>query len=135
MGLIVASLITLTGCLVFLKIGYIWGSSVERSAAELASDKAETGRAREICLCSHAVSFHDQNGCHALRLVTEKVIVGEEDDISFDYPANRVGKRAITDEKVVDRYECPCVRYVGPNSSYLPELEGLNRGTDNAARP
>lgn len=70
---------------------------------------------KEVCQCGHGVSTHDAAGCHKVNFITEKVIVGTE-----EYLGER---RAITDKKIVDQHECFCVRYVGPHSSYVPELD------------
>jgi hypothetical protein len=77
---------------------------------------------KEVCQCTHGVSTHDKAGCHAIEFITEKEIIGEED--FFDHYTEKKGVRAITNKKVVDQHECFCVRYVGPHSSYVPELEG-----------
>jgi hypothetical protein len=65
------------------------------------------GKPREICQCKHGSAFHDATGCHQ-RL--EKATV-------TDYDA--FGKA-----RAWESSECPCVRYVGPLSSYVPELDG-----------
>lgn len=72
----------------------------------------------EICQCGHAVSEHDKNGCHHVSTIYEKVIVGYE-----EYFGGQT-RHPVTDRKVVGSATCSCVRYVGPNSSYVPELEG-----------
>lgn len=54
---------------------------------------------REICQCGHGAAFHRQDGCNATI-------------------AREVGAFS------VKHIPCPCVRYVGPSSSYVPELDG-----------
>jgi hypothetical protein len=85
-------------------------------------EKGPPAPPKEVCQCTHGVSTHDAAGCHAIEFITEKEIIGEEE--FFDHYTEKKGIRAITNKKVVDQHECFCVRYVGPHSSYVPELEG-----------
>lgn len=71
----------------------------------------------EICQCKHAVSEHDKNGCHHVSTIYEKVIVGYREYGDGD-------KMPIMDKKATGSATCTCVRYVGPHSSYVPELDG-----------
>lgn len=59
----------------------------------------------EFCQCTHGSAFHDGGGCHAT--VHGQVLKYS----SYENPI----KWELT--------ECPCVRYVGPLSSYVPELD------------
>ena len=59
---------------------------------------------KEICSCTHASSFHDSKGCHK----TKRTEV-------YDQYGNWSGYQEV---------ECRCIRYVGPASSYVPELDG-----------
>ena len=64
---------------------------------------------QEDCTCGHAVSMHDQSGC--------------TDQAKRPTKANKFG------EPISWNYApCPCVRYVGPGVSYVPEVDGPSRG-------
>ena len=64
---------------------------------------------QEECTCGHAVSVHDQSGC--------------TDQAKRATRANEFG------EPIAWSYApCPCVRYVGPGVSYVPEVDGPPRG-------
>lgn len=65
-------------------------------------EKKPTG---EICQCEHGASTHDKEGCHA------SISVENRWDALGNPNGWRYGK-------------CACVRYVGPSSSYVPELDG-----------
>jgi hypothetical protein len=70
---------------------------------------ARRGRSKtpaEICQCDHGSAFHDGAGCHAS--VNGQILQydGDYEPIKWEIA------------------ECPCVRYVGPLSSYVPELDG-----------
>jgi hypothetical protein len=60
---------------------------------------------QEDCTCGHPISVHDQSGC------TEQV--------KRPTKANPLGWSYAP---------CPCVRYVGPGVSYVPEIDGPPRG-------
>jgi hypothetical protein len=60
---------------------------------------------KEICQCEHPASMHDKDGCRAL----------VEAEIKWD---------TYGDPSKWETRPCACVRYVGPHSSYVPELEG-----------
>jgi hypothetical protein len=64
------------------------------------------GSLPEICQCGHGSAFHDRAGCH--HVVDGQIL--EHD--AYDEPI------------LWERVQCPCVRYVGPLSSYVPELDG-----------
>lgn len=83
------------GCLCTL-MGVAVGSRGQRRKADMDTV--------EVCQCGHYVSFHDKDGCH---------------------DTNEVDKyNAIGDVIGCTREPCKCRRYVGPNSSYVPELDG-----------
>jgi len=64
---------------------------------------------QEECTCGHPVSVHDQSGC--------------TDQAKRATRANEFG------EPIAWSYApCPCVRYVGPGVSYVPEVDGPPRG-------
>jgi hypothetical protein len=64
---------------------------------------------QEDCTCGHPVSMHDQSGCtDQAKRPTKANEFGEP--ISWNYAP------------------CPCVRYVGPGVSYVPEIDGPTRG-------
>lgn len=65
--------------------------------------------APEICQCKHGAAFHDGNGCH----------VGVRGPVKKWTDPTFFAKRPIEWTYV----ECPCVRYLGPLSSYVPELD------------
>jgi hypothetical protein len=65
---------------------------------------------REVCQCKHGSAFHDAKGCH----IGVKSTVKSWTDPTFTAPRPLEWTYA----------ECPCVRYVGPLSSYIPELDG-----------
>jgi hypothetical protein len=54
----------------------------------------------EVCQCKHGSAFHDGDGCRVRVLETD--------------PLTQIGSRK----------KCPCVHYVGPGTSYVPELDG-----------
>jgi hypothetical protein len=54
----------------------------------------------EVCQCTHGSAFHDGNGCRA--------VVVETDPLT----------------KIQRNRTCSCVHYVGPSTSYVPELDG-----------
>ncbi|WP_327066828.1 hypothetical protein [Kitasatospora sp. NBC_01302] len=58
----------------------------------------------EICQCAHGSAFHDATGCH-------HIVKGQGLQYRDGVPIKW------------ERVECPCVRYVGPLSSYIPELD------------
>lgn len=58
------------------------------------------------CRCKHASVFHDVTGCRKIVTVPVK---WDEDFVESKW----------------ERRECECLRYVGPHSSYVPELDGL----------
>lgn len=58
------------------------------------------------CRCGHASVFHDSSGCR--KMVTRPVKWDEDGE----------------ECKWVEA-ECECLRYVGPHSTYIPELDGL----------
>ena len=61
---------------------------------------------KEVCQCDHPSSMHDKDGCRAtVALATKWNSYGEP-------------------VKWEETKPCACVRYVGPHSSYVPELEG-----------
>jgi hypothetical protein len=68
------------------------------------NDKEESST--DDCHCGHASVFHDSSGCR--KIVTVPV---KWDDYG--------------DESKWEQRECECLRYAGPNSSYVPELDGL----------
>ena len=108
--------------LVLLLTGYIWGRLHASAKHRLEASKTPP----EVCQCDHGVAFHDKNGCHAIKLVTEKVVLGTI--TKSDTYEGKVTK-PVTENKVVDRYECPCRTYVGPGSEYHIDLrlEGLKQ--------
>jgi hypothetical protein len=59
----------------------------------------------EICQCGHGSAFHDQAGCHAT--VQGQALAYDD----FDEPIKW------------EQAGCACVRYVGPLTSYVPELD------------
>jgi hypothetical protein len=75
----------------------------------------------EICECDHPRSMHNSDGCHQVELITEQVIIGKEEAV--DYYSDKKYEQAILDEKVVDKQKCGCVHYVGPYTSYVPEID------------
>ena len=62
----------------------------------------------ERCQCEHLSAYHDASGCHDE--IRDKPLRYD----TYDEPTAWSKKR------------CLCVRYVGPNSSYLPEIDGLD---------
>lgn len=67
-----------------------------------------SGPPAEICQCGHGSAYHDRSGCH--HQVHGQIL-------KYDVYATPI-KWEIAD--------CPCVRYVGPLSSYVPELDGAS---------
>lgn len=61
----------------------------------------------EVCQCKHGAAFHDGAGCQT---VIEQGRVTE-----YNYAGIPVAWKPA---------KCTCVRYVGPSTSYLPELDG-----------
>jgi hypothetical protein len=59
----------------------------------------------EICQCKHGSAFHDAAGCH--HIVNGQILAYVGGDVPIKW----------------EQVECPCVHYVGPSSSYIPELE------------
>lgn len=86
------------GALLFLSIGYGAGRR----------DKKNRKPPGEICRCGHGPERHDGKGCHAV--VDRKPV--EWYSGTEDMPT------------AWEEFTCTCVRYVGPNTSYVPELEG-----------
>lgn len=60
----------------------------------------------EVCQCGHGSAYHDRAGCH-------HTVKGQI--LRYDMYSQPIKWELA---------ECPCVRYVGPLSSYVPELEG-----------
>jgi len=58
---------------------------------------------KEICSCTHGANFHDSKGCHQTK---RKEVYSNGEWLGYQ------------------EVECSCVRYVGPTSSYVPELDG-----------
>lgn len=54
----------------------------------------------EVCQCTHGAAFHDGSGCR------ERVVVRD--------PLTLLSRNA----------KCSCAHYVGPSTSYVPELDG-----------
>jgi hypothetical protein len=79
------------------------------AAGELRNRIRPHGTPREICQCKHGSAFHDATGCHQR---IEKANVTRYD--------------AFGNAQAWETAECPCVRYVGPLSSYVPELDGAS---------
>lgn len=66
---------------------------------------------KEVCQCEHVSSMHDMSGCHAQR--------------EIDTQWNKYG------EAIGHGWQsCACVRYVGPLSSYVPEIDGSDDRKD-----
>lgn len=61
----------------------------------------------ERCQCGHAPSFHYRTGCNA----TSR-------RVKYNNHGEHLGYHD---------FVCPCVRYVGPGSAYVPELDGPER--------
>lgn len=74
------------------------------------------GPPAEICQCKHGSAFHDRSGCH--HEVRGQIL-------KYDQYARPIKW---------ERDECPCVRYVGPLSSYMPELDGEPAGENLAIK-
>lgn len=74
------------------------------------------GPPKEICQCGHKASYHDADGCHS----TAKGQV-----LKYD------GYWTPIKWEIVD---CRCVRYVGPLSSYVPELDGVSRASTEISK-
>jgi hypothetical protein len=64
---------------------------------------------QEDCTCGHPVSAHDQSGC-----TDQARRESKWDDIGVP-----IGWQYVP---------CPCVRYVAPGVSYVPEIDGPPRG-------
>lgn len=64
--------------------------------------KNRNGPKPEICQCGHGSNYHNSTGCH------DSVEIDKYDKLGYD-----VGTEWIP---------CACVAYVGPSSSYIPEL-------------
>jgi hypothetical protein len=61
----------------------------------------------EVCQCGHVSSMHDKGGCHA------------QEEIATQW--NEYGKSV-----AYGWQGCNCVHYVGPLSSYVPEVDGTD---------
>lgn len=69
-------------------------------------DRRLTRPSQEVCQCGHESSYHDKDGCHFV-IVKGTVARYDRDGVPVSWePA-----------------DCTCVRYVGPLSSYVPELD------------
>jgi len=82
-------------------------------AAVVCSTMASKQRSRaainttEVCQCEHGASYHDGAGC--------RYVIGK----------GRVTRYSVSGTPIEwEPAECTCVRYVGPNTSYLPEIDG-----------
>jgi hypothetical protein len=80
--------------------GFVIGTVKERRRRPRPEPRPEP----EICLCTHGANVHDAKGCHA---------EGRKRVTAID-------RHNATETYVFD--ECTCIRYVGPNSTYIPEL-------------
>jgi hypothetical protein len=84
---------------VLIAVAYCAGWATARHRAK--------GSPAEICQCSHGSAYHDATGCH-VSIEKGAVTHYRYDGVAIAWrPAN-----------------CACVRYVGPLSSYIPELDG-----------
>lgn len=81
---------------VFYGTGFLAGRRARKTA----------GPPAEICQCGHGSAYHDRAGCH--RTVKGQIL-------KYDAYADPIKWEIV---------ECQCVRYVGPLSSYVPELDG-----------
>ena len=64
------------------------------------STQAATVPLAEVCQCRHGSAFHDGDGCRESVMVTD--------------PLTRISVHK----------KCSCAHYVGPATSYVPELDG-----------
>jgi hypothetical protein len=80
-------------------------------AAGLATGRRQrnTTTPAEICQCRHGSAFHDATGCH--RTINGQILAYDD----YDEPIKW------------EQVPCPCVRYVGPHTSYIPELDAPAR--------
>jgi hypothetical protein len=85
--------------LLFLGLGYQAGRR----------DKKQRQPAPEVCRCGHGPERHDKDGCRAT------ANGAEVETWSYTVPSRPLSWKQVP---------CSCVRYVGPNTSYVPELEG-----------
>jgi hypothetical protein len=83
------------------------------SAFMVGRRKKPSMNAVEICQCGHGSAFHDGSGC---KMLVEKGVVLKYNS----YGEPKMWKAA----------PCACVRYVGPGTSYVPELDGPNGPLD-----
>jgi hypothetical protein len=67
----------------------------------------------EVCQCRHGVSHHDAKGCNYAK---------RGKPVGWTRTYSSSGGTEDVPSKW-DQELCPCVKYVGPNSSYVPELE------------
>jgi hypothetical protein len=108
----------LWACLIIIAV-YLSGYITGRLHANAKHRLEESKTPPEICQCNHGVAFHDQHGCHAIKVVTEKVVLGT---VTKSNTYEGKVTKPVTENKVVDRYECPCLAYVGPGSEYHVDL-------------
>lgn len=64
--------------------------------------------APEVCQCKHGPERHDKDGCHAE--------VNGPTVREWSHNINRIPLSWV-------QVPCTCVRYVGPHTSYIPELD------------
>lgn len=95
--------------LVGVALGWVVGFTLGRRR------KSEAPVPEEVCQCGHGSAFHDRTGCHLILYQHEKKIIGRT---AYDSPVIQETRVPGSGE------ECRCLRYVGPGSSYLPELDG-----------
>jgi hypothetical protein len=78
--------------------GYVTARTIRRRPAP----------GQEDCRCGHAISVHDQSGCSDQ---IKRAVRWEKHGIEADW----------------SYVACPCVRYVAPGVSYIPEIDGPPR--------
>lgn len=74
--------------------------------------RRKAGPPREVCQCEHEAAFHDAEGCH---VGVRGRAARFHDGYAIDWEYVR----------------CPCVRYVGPLTSYFPEIDGVRNLDDH----
>jgi hypothetical protein len=90
-------------------IGAGWTAAVWTGGYLLGLRHKRPRQIQEICQCDHPSSMHDRDGCREVEEVATK----------WDSWGNEI--------KWGETRPCQCIRYVGPHSSYVPELEGSPR--------
>lgn len=104
--------ISYIGGLIFFMVGYVTGARAWATFRR--REPLPPAVHGDVCQCEHTSSTHDLEGCHA--------------QVQRESRWNR-------DQGYPTGYEwvgCACVRFVGPASSYVPELDAAPRKEDRS---